>query len=148
MTCSENDKGLTISGLADAANVGLGTIRYYQKIGLMDRPPKPKHGGFRRYYQKDIDRLKLIRNSQALGFSLKEIGEILKHREQSDCQSLRQLIGSRKTVIKNQIHELESSLERLIGLSSQCDGECSKNGNSNCRLIQSFVSEHYQLASA
>lgn len=145
MTCPEKNKGLTIGGLADAANVGLGTIRYYQKLGLVDRPPKPKHGGFRRYFQKDVERLHLIRNAQVLGFTLKEISEILKYRERSDCHSLRQLITSRKAVIKNQIHELESNLERLLGLSNRCDGECGKNGRTDCQLIQSFVREHFQF---
>ena len=145
MVSSEKGDGLTVSGLAETCAVGLGTIRYYQKIGLITRPEKPKHGGFRRYGQKDVERLQLIRNAQALGFTLKEIGELLRHGEKNECDSLRRIFTSRIATIKDRIHELEVDLKRLVSLNSLCDKECSENRDSDCRLVQSFVRSSMEL---
>lgn len=146
MTNSGKNEGLTIGGLANAGGVGLGTIRYYQRIGLLASPLKPKNGGFRRYGLKDVERLHLIRNAQALGFSLKEIGEILKLREQSDCQSLRELIVSRQNAIRRRIEALENDLEKLSNLSSCCNQLCKLENVDDCPLIRSLVREKFQFA--
>lgn len=67
---------LTIGRLAKAAGVIVETIRYYQRIGLHEEPEKPLNG-FRHYPQDTVERVRLIKRAQQLGFSLKEIGELL-----------------------------------------------------------------------
>ena len=66
----------TIGGLAKAAGVGVETVRYYQRRGLLPEPPRP-HGEVRRYGDDDVRRLRFIRSAQAAGFTLAEIGELI-----------------------------------------------------------------------
>ena len=69
-------KPLTISHLAKAAGIGVETIRYYQRIGLLDEPPKPA-SGYRVYNKSVVARLKFIQRAKELGFTLGEIKELL-----------------------------------------------------------------------
>src|SRR6476646_8818946 len=66
----------TIGGLAKAAGVGVETVRYYQRRGLLPEPARPR-GEVRRYGDEDLKRLKFVRSAQAAGFTLNEIGELL-----------------------------------------------------------------------
>src|SRR5262245_18480589 len=66
----------TIGGLAKAAGVGVETIRYYQRRGLLPEPARPP-GEIRRYGETDLKRMKFIRSAQAAGFTLCEIGELI-----------------------------------------------------------------------
>ncbi len=69
-------QGLSIGRLADAADVNVETIRFYQRKGLLDVPDKPP-GGIRRYTDTDLVRLRFIESAQKLGFRLGEVGELL-----------------------------------------------------------------------
>ena len=73
---------VTIAGLARKGGVGVETIRYYQRRGLLKTPPREvsagKGGGIRRYGEEDIRRLRFIRSAQAAGFSLEQIAESTK----------------------------------------------------------------------
>ena len=66
----------TIGKLAKHANVGVETIRYYQNFGLLQEPPKP-NTGYRQYPREALERLHFIKRAQELGFSLKEISQLL-----------------------------------------------------------------------
>jgi len=68
---------LTIGKLAEAGGVGVETIRYYQRRGLLAEPERGYHGGVRRYGAQDVRRLRFIRSAQAAGFTLEQIGELL-----------------------------------------------------------------------
>ena len=76
---------LTIGGLAKAANVNVETIRYYQRRGLLSEPKRPL-GGIRRYGSADIDRLTFVKTAQQLGFSLDEVGDLLRLEDGTHCQ--------------------------------------------------------------
>src|SRR3546814_20740058 len=65
----------TIGGLAEACGVGVETVRYYQRRGLME--PPARGSGVRRYGMADVRRLRFIRQAQAAGFSLDELAELL-----------------------------------------------------------------------
>ena len=67
---------MTIGNLAKAAGVNVETIRYYQRIGLVDEPDKPAQG-YRRYPASIIDRIRFIKRAQELGFRLNEIIDLL-----------------------------------------------------------------------
>ena len=67
--------GMTISGLARSAGVNVETVRYYQRRGLIETPPRG--AGVRRYGAQDVRRLGFIRSAQAAGFTLDQIGELL-----------------------------------------------------------------------
>ena len=72
----------TIGRLAKAADVNIETIRHYQRQQLINTPEKPL-GGFRHYPDNDVDRIRFIKRAQQLGFSLKEIRELLNLRSDS-----------------------------------------------------------------
>ena len=67
---------VTFGALAKAAGVGVETVRYYQRRGLLAEPPRPM-GEVRRYGDQDVTRRKFIRSAQSAGFTLSEIGELL-----------------------------------------------------------------------
>ena len=73
------DGSLTVGRLARAAEVGIETVRYYQQRKLL--PVPEAHGAFRHYNADAVDRIRFIKRAQELGFSLAEIGELLKLQE-------------------------------------------------------------------
>src|SRR5688500_8369049 len=79
---SQEMKSTTIAGLAREGGVGVETVRYYQRRGLLDTPEREhRHGfggGVRRYGDQDVRKLRFIRSAQAAGFTLEEIAELLK----------------------------------------------------------------------
>jgi MerR family mercuric resistance operon transcriptional regulator len=69
-------EGLTIGALARAAGVNVETIRFYERQGLLRKPPKPEEG-YRKYPSEAVKQVRFIKGAQRLGFSLKEIAELL-----------------------------------------------------------------------
>ena len=138
---NSEDGNLTIGRLAEAGEVGVSTIRYYQKRGLLSEPPKPKHGGFRVYDDRALERLLQIRNAQSFGFTLKEIGLILSYRECGDCGSARALIADREQAIKKQIRTLTKTQKTIRDLSTVCTGKCNGSG---CPLFQKLGSRNLE----
>ena len=130
---SKPDGRLTIGTLASACGVGIGTVRHYQKLGLLPLPAKPRHGGFRVYGECDLERLRQIRNAQAYGFTLKQISQIFSCRDKDDCTSVVELISKRDEEIQDQIVSLKASRKGLAALASCCDGKCS---NGKCPLFE------------
>ena len=84
-------RDMTISKAAQAAGAGVETLRFYERKGLIDQPAKPLSGGYRIYPSETIDRIRFIRQAQELGFSLREIEELLSLRADplSDCAHVR-----------------------------------------------------------
>ena len=74
-------KSTTIAGLAREGGVGVETVRYYQRRGLLDTPDREGtyglRGGVRRYGDVDVRKLRFIRSAQTAGFTLMEIKELL-----------------------------------------------------------------------
>jgi MerR family mercuric resistance operon transcriptional regulator len=70
------DETLTVGALAGAAGVGRETVRFYERKGLIDEPPRTP-AGYRRYPQDTVQRLRFIRRAQELGFTLGEIADLL-----------------------------------------------------------------------
>jgi MerR family transcriptional regulator, mercuric resistance operon regulatory protein len=107
--------GLTIGRLARAVGVNVETIRYYQRRGLISRPPRG-NGGFRHYPAETAERLHFIKRAQQLGFQLKEIKELLALGE-GHCDDVRARAEAKHTQIQAQIDDLtalRSTLDRLI----------------------------------
>jgi MerR family mercuric resistance operon transcriptional regulator len=109
----------TIGGLAKAAGVGVETVRYYQRRGLLPEPPRPP-GEVRRYGSDDVRRLKFIRSAQAAGFTLAEIGELLELDSSDDRARARQLAQARVAALDEKIEELRQAREALAALASAC----------------------------
>jgi MerR family mercuric resistance operon transcriptional regulator len=129
---NKNNSQMKIGGLALSCDVGVSTVLYYQRLGLLPEPPKPKNGGYRIYAESHVERLRQIRNAQAYGFTLNEIKTIFFHHKNEDCASVRSLIEERLEAINTQIRTLGSSRKSLSGLLASCEGKCS---NGDCPLF-------------
>ena len=119
--------GMTIARLAEAGGVGVETVRYYQRRGLLDTPARPD-GGVRRYGREDARRLGFIRSAQAAGFALEQIGELLALDAGEDRDRARELAERRIAALDQRIAELEAARASLRRLARACgigaDGPC------------------------
>lgn len=129
---------LTIGKLASAGDVGVETIRYYQRRGLMDTPARSGGdgwgGGVRRYDQNDLRRLKFIRAAQGAGFTLDEIGELLALEASDDRVQVRQLARQRIGALDMkiaQMTETRAALARLADL-------CAASDKGPCPILAAF----------
>src|SRR5690606_18032162 len=87
-------ESLTIGAFAKAAGVNVETIRFYQHKGLLPTPNRP-YGSIRRYCSADVARVKFVKAAQRLGFSLDEIGELLKLEDGTHCSEAADLAALR-----------------------------------------------------
>ena len=123
---------MTIGKLAAAGGVGVETIRYYQRRGLLAEPDR--NGGVRRYGTDDINRLRFIRAAQTAGFTLIEIRELLSLDAGEDHARARQLAEARVQALDAKITELTLARAALKRLAMQCR---SSNGKA-CPIISAF----------
>lgn len=113
------DKMLTIGGLAQVAGVNVETIRYYQRRGLMDEPVKPS-GGHRRYGSVAAMRVRFIKRSQQLGFTLDEVKGLLLLEDGQNCAETRLLAERKLALIEARIADLNRMRRMLNGLIAEC----------------------------
>jgi MerR family mercuric resistance operon transcriptional regulator len=125
---------MTIAKLARGAGVGVETVRYYQRRGLMPVPRAVGESAYRHYDDDHLQRLRFIRRAQAAGFTLDEIAELLSLDRTSDRTRVRQLARARLDALARQAQELESSrraLKRLLGA-------CQESELGPCPIIEAF----------
>ncbi len=115
---------LTIGQLAKKANVNLETIRYYERRGLLLEPPRNK-SGHRQYSLEEVKRTEFIKRCQALGFSLKEISELLllKVIPGTTCGDIKARVETKIADVEKRIVDLEKIREALLRMSSKCIGK-------------------------
>jgi MerR family mercuric resistance operon transcriptional regulator len=115
---------LTIGKLAAAGGVGVETVRYYQRRGLMGTPVRSGGdgwgGGVRRYGEDEVRRLKFIRAAQASGFTLEEISELLALEESDDRIRVRALARQRIDALDEKIAQMTETRAALARLADQC----------------------------
>ena len=95
----------TISRLAQAADVHVETVRYYQRRGLLPAPEKAA-GSIRRYSEDEVQRLRFIKRAQGIGFSLDEASLLLRMRDNVSC-------GQARALAKAKILEIEERIQTL-----------------------------------
>ena len=110
---------LTIGRLAGAAGVNVETIRYYQRRGLLEEPPKPL-GGQRRYAAAAAKRVRFIKRAQELGFTLAEVEGLLRLDDGQSCRETRLLAEQKLAVIERRITDLARMRRLLKGLITEC----------------------------
>jgi MerR family mercuric resistance operon transcriptional regulator len=98
-------KPLTINSVAKKSGIGIETIRYYQRIGLIEKPEKPL-SGYRVYSEVIIDRLLFIQRAKGLGFSLAEIANLLALSD-GRCTEAKELAIHKIEITKNKINDLQ-----------------------------------------
>lgn len=124
---------LTIGSLARAARVGVETVRFYQRKGLVAVPPKA--GGIRRYDARDVERLRFIKRAQAAGFTLTEIAELIALDAGEDRPRARQLAAARIAALDDKIAELKQARASLARLAR----ECGEDRAGPCPIIALFA---------
>lgn len=113
-------RSFTIARLANAADVNVETVRYYQRLGLMPTPQRPP-GGIRRYTKGDAERLRFIKRAQGMGFTLAETARLLKLNAQRSCRATRQLAATKLQLLDARIEELRTLRRQLARLIAKCD---------------------------
>jgi Hg(II)-responsive transcriptional regulator len=114
-----SDAPVTIGGLARAAEVGVETVRYYQRRRLLPVPHSA--GSVRRYPAAMIDRIRFIKRSQNLGFTLDEIRELMRLEQGGTRSAIRQIAGARLANIRDKIAALEQMERVLSELLFECE---------------------------
>jgi DNA-binding transcriptional MerR regulator len=128
----------TIGFLARAGGVKVQTIRYYEQVSLLPEPRRSP-GNQRLYTKAHMDRLKFIRHSRALGFSLDQIRELLALSEnpKRPCDEI-------DAVARRHLEDVEGKIARLEGLKGELGrmiSECAGGKVSACRIIK-VLSDH------
>ena len=132
MVQSQVPKSLTIGQLAAGGNVGVETVRFYQRKGLLETPTR--ESGIRRYGSEDLRRLRFIKQAQAAGFTLEEIRELLELDAGEDRSRAGELAKSRIVALDAKIAELNRAREALQRLAT----ECGAGGRGPCPILASF----------
>lgn len=117
---------LTIRQFAEQADVGVETVRFYQRKGLLVTPLRDKpFGGIRRYGAGDVQRLRFIRQAQRAGFTLEEIRELIGLDAGHDHKRAREMATRRLDALERQIAELERARTSLRHLADLCAHQAS-----------------------
>jgi MerR family mercuric resistance operon transcriptional regulator len=137
MVRSQAMRTTTIAGLAREGGVGVETVRYYQRRGLLRMPARAGpagHGsGIRRYGPEDIRQLRFIRLAQSAGFTLEQIAELLALDATEDRVRARTLAKERVTALDAKITELQHARDALSRLAEECAASSGR-----CPIIAAF----------
>lgn len=128
--------GLLIGAVARRAGVSPPTIRYYEDIGLL-APPLRSSSGYRRYSDTTVEELQFVRKAQALGFSLDEIGEILRlsRSGKTPCSHVLTIAHRHLAAVEERIRHLQTFRERLAAELAKWDGKEAPTCRGLCQII-------------
>ncbi len=131
-------KTLTRGQLARASGVGSEAIHFYERQGLL--PPPPRSAASYRCFSEDtVDRLNFIRRAKDLGFSLKEIGELLAlHDEHGDRAQVKAMTVAKLMEVEGKIHDLQRMQQALTQLVADCSG--------SGPIIHALISDHLRAS--
>jgi Hg(II)-responsive transcriptional regulator len=126
---------VTIGEVAGAAGVNVETVRFYEREGLIKKPPRPEDG-YRKYPGSVIGRIRFIKRAQELGFTLREIRELIAL-QLADCAEARQLSREKIAEIDAKVEDLTKIRSALAGLVDACGDPARVNG---CAILESLQS--------
>jgi len=132
MVQSQAVQSLSIGKLAASSGVGVETVRFYQRRGLLPQPPRDD--GIRRYGSDDVRRLRFIKQAQAAGFTVEEIKELLDLDASEDRSRARELANARVKALDARIAELQRARDALRRLAR----ECGSGTAGPCPILTSF----------
>ena len=132
----------TTGKLAKAAQVNIETIRYYERRGLIEEPPRSE-SGYRQFSQEDVARIRFIKRGQELGFSLSEISELLFLRVDatSTCQDVKRRADEKIADIEQKIGTLQQMRQILVKLAAKC--QAGEAPATECPILEAI--EHDKL---
>ena len=134
---NDHPETLTIGAVAASAEVGVETIRFYQRKGLLDEPERPQ-GGIRRYGQPDVARVRFIKSAQRLGFSLEEVAGLLVLEDGTHCDDARALAQGKLADVRARLADLRRIERALKTMIDRCSEH---RGNICCPMISVLQSK-------
>lgn len=132
-------KPITIGALARESGVGIETVRFYERKGLLPKPSR-RASGYREYTPDDARRIRFIKRAQELGFTLREIQEILElgSSRRSTCSEVKKRADSKIAEVEAKMRDLRQMKKTLEEISEACgDG---KRALAECRVLDCFES--------
>lgn len=136
-------KGLTIGQVAKMGGVNIETIRYYERQGLLPPPPRLE-SGYRQYPEATVNRVRFIKRAQELGFSLKEVTELLSLRVGPDatCGDVKKMADGKIAEIDGKIRTLEKMRDALTHLVETCE---ESRQAEECPILWAFDNEKKEV---
>lgn len=130
----------TIGRAAKRAGIGVETIRFYERRGLIAQPPKPAAGGFRDYPAATLSQIRFIREAQDLGFSLEEISDLMSLRAdpKANCAQVQRRAEAKLAEVEDKIERLQGIGAALGRLIEACPG---KGALGACSIIEALESD-------
>lgn len=127
---------LTIGQVAKHAGVGVETVRFYERQGLLDAPPR-RASGYRQYSWDIIRRIQFIKRGKDLGFSLREIGKLLSLRvdPETTCSEVKAGVEAQLANIETKLCDLHRIQAALVQLVAACSGE---GPTSQCPILDAL----------
>ncbi len=131
-------RATTIGKAAREAGVGVETIRFYERRGLISQPPKTRDAGFRVYPEETVRHVRFIRQAQELGFSLREIHELLSLRAapEADAGDVRARATAKLDEVCRKIEQLRRIRAALEDLIAACPG---RGALRTCSIMEALV---------
>ncbi|HZQ00329.1 MAG TPA: helix-turn-helix domain-containing protein [Reyranella sp.] len=136
---AKRQDAFSIGPLAERSGVNIETIRYYERIGLMPRPPRSQ-GGYRLYGGDDVARLRFVRRARDLGFTLDEVRRLLglAAGKSNSCRRVRDVAAHHLADIRGKIADLER-MERVLG---RLVAACAKGDLPDCPLLAALANDN------
>lgn len=133
---------MTAAVLAEKADATVHTVRHYTSIGLL-KPTRNKTNNYKIYHHSDVILLRFINNAKDLGFTLKEIAEILEEAERgiSPCPMVREIIEKRIAENREKIRQMQQLQKKMEKARKDWATmeDALPNGHSVCHLIESIA---------
>ena len=123
----------TISKVAKELHINVETVRFYERRGLIEQPPKPE-AGYREYPVDTVNRIHFIKRAQELGFTLDEITNLLSLNDRP-CRQVQELAKQKLEAVKKKMTDLQSLEKALTTLLVQCQSNDDEN---HCPIIDSL----------
>jgi MerR family mercuric resistance operon transcriptional regulator len=119
------EKRLRIGEVSERTDVSVPTIRYYEDRGLIPEPPREESSGYRAYPVETVHRIRFIRQAQELGFTLREIEDLLNLRADcnTSCAQVREVAQAKLREVEQKIEEMISIRDGLRSLTGICPGD-------------------------
>jgi len=130
---------LTIGQVAHRAGIGVETVRFYERKGLIEEPPRTD-SGYRQYPEDVVARLRFIRRAKELGFSLKEISELFSLRVDPDttCADIKRRAEAKITTMEEKIRSMQGIQRALTKLAASCSGT---GPAGDCPILETLESQ-------
>jgi len=137
---TKGQKFFTIGKVSGLADVNRETLRYYEREGIIDKPQK-NDSGYRIYPPETVKQIRFIKRAQQLGFSLKEITELMalqNDAQNATCHDVKQYAVDKVNTMEQKIEDLKQMRSRLLELIASCDEEKSLD---TCPILDAFGEE-------